>query len=300
MSSILSFPDRGQWGSAAWRGNCSGHVYKSLFEQVRPSFFVDPMVGSGTSVEVATEMGIEAVGLDLHSGFNILRDSVLEAVGGREADLVVSHPPYHDMVVYSGEQYAGAHPDDLSRCTSVDEFNEKLHVALLNQRNATRPDGIYGMIMGDMRRAGRYHCFTAEMIARLPSDELAAVIIKGQHNTTSGRQSYGRMRFPFITHEYLVLWTRKAAIRSTLGLLGAMARQAHQRLQGVWKAVIHECFVRSGKEAMPLADLYQVVAANAPEKVAANENWRAKVRQTLQSDPRFQSVDRGVWALKAA
>ena len=68
--SILSFPERGPWGKSSWRGNCSGHVYKSLFEQLRPGTFVDPMVGSGTSVEVAREMGIQAFGLDLHSGFN--------------------------------------------------------------------------------------------------------------------------------------------------------------------------------------------------------------------------------------
>lgn len=79
--SILSFPDRGHWGNASWRGNCSGHVYKKIFEQLKPGVFVDPMVGGGTSIEVAREMGIEAYGLDLHSGFNILRDSILERVG---------------------------------------------------------------------------------------------------------------------------------------------------------------------------------------------------------------------------
>ena len=63
--SVLSFPDRGKWGKSSWRGNCSGHVYKALFEQLRPTFFVDPMVGAGTSVEVAQEMGIESRGGDL-------------------------------------------------------------------------------------------------------------------------------------------------------------------------------------------------------------------------------------------
>lgn len=100
--SILSYPDRGPWGKSSWRGNCSGRILVDLFKQYQPKFFVDPMVGSGTSVEVAKEMGIDAVGLDLHSGFNILRQSILQAVGGREADLVWSHPAYHNMVVYSG------------------------------------------------------------------------------------------------------------------------------------------------------------------------------------------------------
>ena len=79
--SILSFPDRGPWGNSRYRGNCSGYVYKRVFEHLRPRVFTDPMVGSGTSVEVAREMGIEAYGLDLHSGFNILKTSILEAVG---------------------------------------------------------------------------------------------------------------------------------------------------------------------------------------------------------------------------
>jgi hypothetical protein len=35
-------------------------VYKRIFEHFRPHLFTDPMVGSGSSVEVAREMGIEA------------------------------------------------------------------------------------------------------------------------------------------------------------------------------------------------------------------------------------------------
>jgi hypothetical protein len=67
-------------------------------------------------------MSIEAHGLDLHSGFNILKQRILEVVG-KPSDLVLSHPPYHNIVVYSGnEQGRGAHPDDLSRCVSEDEF----------------------------------------------------------------------------------------------------------------------------------------------------------------------------------
>ena len=127
--SIVSFPDRGPWGNSRYRGNCSGHVYKRIFEHLRPRVFTDPMVGSGTSVEVAREMGIEAYGLDLHSGFNILKTSILETVG-KPSDLVLSHPPYHDLIPYSGSEWGrggGPHPDDLSRCATEDQHGQAVH-----------------------------------------------------------------------------------------------------------------------------------------------------------------------------
>jgi hypothetical protein len=61
----------------------------------------------GTSVEVAHEMGIEAHGSDLHSGFNILKRPILEAVG-KPSDLGPSHPPFHKIVVHCGEVWARA------------------------------------------------------------------------------------------------------------------------------------------------------------------------------------------------
>jgi len=203
--SILSFPDRGPWGNSRYRGNCSGYVYKRIFEHLRPRVFTDPMVGSGTSVEVAREMDIEAHGLDLHSGFNILKDSILERVG-KLSDLVLSHPPYHDIIPYSGSEWGREpHADDLSRCATADQFMDKLYIALLNQRTATMVDGHYGLIIGDVRRGGRYFSPQAEIIARMPRDELRSVLIKAQHNMASNSVRYAPMKFPKIEHEYVVL-----------------------------------------------------------------------------------------------
>jgi hypothetical protein len=41
-------PERGPWGRANYLGNCSGHVYRRIFEALRPAVFTDPMVGGGT------------------------------------------------------------------------------------------------------------------------------------------------------------------------------------------------------------------------------------------------------------
>lgn len=206
--SILSFPDRGPWGDHRYPGNCSGYIYKTLFEHLKPQVFTDPMVGSGTSVAVAREMGIEAHGLDLHSGFNILEHSILKTVG-KPSDLVVSHPPYHNIIVYSGAVWGRSPlPADLSRRVTEEEFLEKLHTALVNQREATRTGGYYGIIIGDVRKGGRYSSYQAEIITRMPRDELRAVVIKVQHNVKSDRTRYRHLTLPRIMHEYVVLWQR--------------------------------------------------------------------------------------------
>jgi len=296
--SVLSFAERGPWGDAKWRGNCSGFVYQALFQQLRPSVFVDPMCGSGTSIEVAREMRIKAYGLDLHSGFNILRDSILHAVG-EPADLVLSHPPYGDIIIYSGEVWGKAHADDLSRCTSEEDFHEKLHIALLNQRDATKPGGYYGTIIGDKRKNGAYVSYQAEAIARMPSNELAGVLIKQQHNVMSDSRTYRGMKLPRLMHEYILLWRRPETITSFLSDLSAMAQQQSARLTSTWKALVRTVLVSLGGQAS-LSAIYEKVAQNAPERLATNPNWQAKVRQVLnQNEAFFAPVDRGVWALAA-
>lgn len=292
--SILSYPDRGAWGKSSWRGNCSGHVYKELFDRLRPAVFVDPMVGSGTSVEVAKEMGIEAYGLDLHQGFNAIRDSILEAVG-KEADLCVSHPPYGGMIIYSGNVWGKPHHDDLSRCESDDDFHEKMQLALMNQREATKAGGHYGTIIGDWRRQGIYTSYQAEMIARMPKDELAAVLIKAQHNCQSDSKQYGKMALPFILHEYILLWRKKE--RPLLIMLNDLAKQQYARLTGTWKNVVRMALIQLGGKA-DLPSLYDAIAKTAPEKLATNAHWREKIRQTLnQNTSMFKASERGTWAI---
>ncbi|HQT51024.1 MULTISPECIES: hypothetical protein [unclassified Acidovorax] len=296
MQSVISYPDRGHWGDPKWRGNCSGRVYQDLFDQLQPKTFADPMVGSGTSVEVAKEMGIQAWGLDLHSGFNAIADSILLAVG-QQVDLCVSHPPYGSMIKYSGSVWGSEpHPGDLSHCSSNEEFHEKMQLVLLNQRDATKPQGFYGTIIGDYRKAGTYTSYQAEMIARMPSSELAAVIIKQQHNCVSDARSYAKLTLPRIQHEYILLWQKKSA--PILMLLGAMAKEQYARLTGTWKSIVGLVMQRLGGKAN-LDQIYHEVSRAAPNKLAENPNWKAKIRQVLNSTSLFRSSERGVWMLAA-
>jgi hypothetical protein len=300
--SIVSYKNRGQWGNNKYRGNASGHLYQDLFNWTRPQLVVDPCVGSGTSIEVAQSMGIESVGLDLHSGFNLLRNSILERVG-KPSDLCVSHFPYHDMVIYSGDQYAMEMPedyykDDLSKCANVDDFIEKSIVALLNQRESVRPGGYYATLIGDQRKNGQYHSFQAEFIARMP-EELASVVVKAQHNVMSNSKNYGgsfaKKGMPRIMHEYLLIWQKPETV-SVLVTLGDLAKKAYQRLWSTWKAVVRHALIQLGGKAS-LKEIYAFVENVAADRVTENQNWQAKIRQTLQRGECFDSEQRGVWQI---
>ena len=112
-------------------GNCSGFVQKSLIETFKPGYFVDPAEGGGTSRDVCRQMGVKYTGLDLRTGFNLLKDKLKDRVDGCP-DFIFFHPPYGEMVTYSGNLWGNAHTDDLSRCGNGDEFMAKLEVALMN------------------------------------------------------------------------------------------------------------------------------------------------------------------------
>lgn len=291
MSSILSFKDRGDWGDSNWHGNCSGHVYRHLFELIKPKTFVDPMAGSFTSIQVAKEMNVQAWGMDLHAGFNAVTDSILNEVG-QQVDLCISHPPYLDMVVYSGNVWGEPHPGDLSRCATHEDFYAKMVSVLLNQRDAVKPGSMYGTIIGDLRRNGKYYSSQAELICRMPSDELAGVLIKAQHNVRSNANKY-RLALPSIQHEYILLWRKVSA--PVIVLLSKMAKEQAQRLKSTWKAVVNLVVQRLGGKAS-LSEIYDEVARAAPERLASNDNWKAKVRQVLNSTGDYVPVERGVWA----
>lgn len=121
MDTILSYKNRGKWGKASYRGNCSGHVIKDLLEFYQPKKFLEVFSGSGTGKEVATELGMaNSIHLDLNNGWNALTDEIPSG-----NDFTFSHPPYWDIIAYETERGA-PHKDDLSNPMSYGEFISKL------------------------------------------------------------------------------------------------------------------------------------------------------------------------------
>ena len=294
MKSVMSFPERGNYGNSNWRGNTSGYVIKELVEHFNPKLFVDACEGSGTSRDVCKEMGIEYAGLDLYKGQDFTKDYILTQLP-RPADICFTHPPYHDMIAYSGSVYGKEIlTGDTSHCKNVEEFISKSQVMLMNQREATKEGGIYCTLIGDQRGGslgkGNFRSYQADFISMMPKDELLSVAIKLQHNCMSDTRVYSGNFVP-ILHEYLLIWKKKA--KSLFAVSLDIAKELQSRVATTWRNTIRIVMMKL-KQA-DLNTIYNEVEKVAASLIANNPNWKAKIRQTLQKH--FINVQRGVWAI---
>ena len=295
----MSFPERGNYGNKNWRGNCSGYPILNLVKHFRPTIFCDPSEGSGTSRDVARKlaregMKLEYFGFDLRTGFNLVRDSLVKMLP-READYIWYHPAYFSIIQYSGNVWGKEpHPDDLSRCGSYEEFLEKLQLSIFNIHEATRKNGNYSILIGDVRQNGNYYSIQSDIIKMCPG-KLEGVIIKEQHNCVSdGRQYTGNIIR--IAHEYILNFRRDGMVFSLLDATLEVSRRLKSLSDATWGALVQFALMKLDGEAN-LSDIYRVIEETAPDKTRTRPNWQAKVRQVLQF--KHKNVERGRWALAA-
>ncbi|WP_193065169.1 DNA methyltransferase [Oceanobacillus oncorhynchi] len=290
MKSIISYPDRGSWGDALYRGNTSGHVIKDVIQQFFPSQppkqFIEVFSGGGTGEDVAADLGVKnSIHLDLNSGWNVLTDEIPFG-----SDLIFSHPPYWNIISY--QRYNGGHPDDLSLNMSYEEFiskldqvNAKIYQSLLN-------GGRHAFLVGDVRRKGAYYSIIKDMTW---FGSLEAHIIKAQHNTLSDNKQYSNNNFIPISHEHLLVFKKDKVwilpIKSTV----TKYFDLRQFNNITWRDLIQGALEWLGGKA-ELTEIYKVIEGS--KRTLKNSHWKDKIRQTLQLHDNFWSSSRGVWELK--
>lgn len=286
----MSYPNRGNWGNSNWRGNTSGYIIKDLIEHFNPKLFVDACEGSGTSKDVCRDLNVNYIGLDLYSGNDFTKDSILAKLP-HPADIVFTHPPYHDMITYSGVVYGKNSIDgDTSRCNSPEEFISKSQTMLFNQREATKQGGIYTTLIGDHRKNGSFRSYQSDFISMMPKDELISVAIKLQHNCLSDNKQYNGNFIP-ILHEYLLIWKKKE--KSMIAISFDIASELQSRVATTWRNAIRIIMMKY--KTAPLNIIYDEIEKVAAHLIANNINWKAKIRQLLQKH--YNNVQRGIWSL---
>ena len=206
LCSVVSSPDRGLWGDPKFRGNCTGYLAKDLILRFNTRSVFDPAEGSGTIRDIVHEINkyrrknIHYEGRDLSQGWDILESPLPQ----QQFDMVWCHPPYWDMVRYSG------HEQNLSNCSSFGEFESKFNRSVERLSEALKPGGILAILIGDKRKSGAYYPLLRTLLMNSKVGELRAIIIKIQHHCQSDKKEYGG-RNPFlipIKHEYCLIYQK--------------------------------------------------------------------------------------------
>lgn len=302
MQSIVSYPDRGAYGRNSYRGNCSGLLIKDLIAQYHLKGLSDFMVGSGTTEDVIREAGLRGDFADLNRGYDMMSMDI-----PNRAENVFWHPPYHDMIVYSGKEYDATNverltglsaetilADDLSRCASWDEFVKKMNYCCLKQFSALEKGGRLFILVGDMKRRGRLYSMLCDL---LKPGTLEQVIIKAQHNCWSDRQIYSNQNFVPIVHEYLVVLKKESGLIVPVSWGTKKEYDMRSFRDMSWRDLVYSVIQENGGQ-MSLRELYDALKDSA--KAKANQYWQEKIRQTVQNIKRFVRTERGTYALAPA
>ena len=302
MQSIVSYPDRGSYGNNSYRGNCSGFLIKDIISQYHLQGLSDFMVGSGTTEQVVRESRLRGTFADLNRGYDMMSMDIPE-----RAENIFWHPPYHDMIVYSGNQYnindveratgltaETILADDLSRCATWEEFVKKMNYCMMKQFAALEKGGRMFTLVGDIKKSGVLYSMLLDMAK---PGTLEQVIIKAQHNTWSERQTYSGNFVPII-HEYLVV-TRKDAGLIVPVSWGVRSDTFDMRNAGSqsWRDLVFATIQHNGGQ-MSLPELYDALKDSA--KAKGNAHWQEKIRQTVQNIRNFVRTERGCYALAPA
>lgn len=306
LTSFMAFPERGNGGNNHWRGNCSPEVIASVLryildckryegKDISQFTLIDPMSGSGTSQAAADRFQIRSLLYDLNpapvygkGNWNALKDDVDDS-----ADLIFFHPPYHNIIKYSGNLWGNPHPDDLSQCENYQDFLEKLNYCIRKFFLSLRKDGRLAVLVGDIRSKGRFYSMQHDLMRM---GDFESFIVKGQFNCVSDNRRYKKPFIPVVT-EYLLLLKKADPL-----IVPFSCRQ-----EGWFsvsntdiKALTWHHLIRMTMESMggtaTLSDLYSRLKHHP--KTSNNSHYQERIRATLyEHKDQYLSVSRGCFRL---
>ena len=297
LTSIVSYPERGEGGNNRYRGNCSPKLIEDLIGFFKPTEICDYMCGSGTTKAAADKCGIQSRLYDLHSGFDIMNSEIKE-----RPEFIFWHPPYWDIIKYSDVMYKASDVQnrygydprklDLSRIPNWEQFVEAMNYAMMKQFASLEKGGRMAVLMGDIKKRGKLYSMLAEIIK---PGTLENIIIKAQHNCFSDNTQYSGSFIP-ILHEYVMIVRKDTPLLVPVIVAKEIKADIRDMAGATWRdvvaAVLEEC-----TEAVTLTYLYEQIEPH--KKAQNNKHWREKIRQTLQINPNhFHHTDRGMWVLK--
>ncbi len=232
-TTVWSFPDRGRWAgkSASYRGNWAPQIPRNVILRYSKEgdTVLDPMVGSGTTLVECAITNRRGIGYDINAKVvalakeNIKLSGVngthpltaqqgdarnLKDIASESVDLVLTHPPYVDIVKYS-EDLEG----DISLIHDVGKFCIEINKVAKECLRVLKPDHYCAILIGDTRRKQHYIPVAFRVMEEFlkAGFVLKEDVIKQQHNcraTHYWASQSKRFNFLLIMHEHLFVFRK--------------------------------------------------------------------------------------------
>lgn len=232
-TTVWSFPQRGKWAgkSGSYRGNWAPQIPRNVILRYSKEgdTVLDPMVGSGTTLVECALTNREGIGYDINPQVVTLAKENLKLAGVNgshpltlkqgdarnlkdlapdSVDLVLTHPPYTDIVRYS-DDLSG----DLSLIHGIEEFCAEIGKVAQECLRVLKPNRFCAILMGDTRRKQHYIPLAFRVMEEFlkAGFVLKEDVIKQQHNCRATGYWTGQSKkfnFLLIMHEHLFVFRK--------------------------------------------------------------------------------------------
>ena len=232
-TTVWSFPKRGDWAThnSDYRGNFAPQIPRNVIEMYsqKGDTVLDPMVGAGTTLIETRLTGRSGIGIDINPSALKLADKALDFESSYSnqqeirlgdardlsflpdncIDLVVTHPPYLNIIRYS----SGEIPEDLSNIGSLPKFCDQIEIIASELLRVLKPDKFCVVLIGDTRKGKHFVPLAYNVMKRFlkAGFVLKEDIIKLQHNCTTTsrwRSKALKKKFYLIMHEHLFVFRK--------------------------------------------------------------------------------------------
>jgi DNA modification methylase len=247
-TTVWSFPERGSWAThnPKYRGNFAPQIARNIIEMYseQGDSILDPMVGAGTTLIEAKLLARNALGMDINPEAAKLAEEALKFKHQPESkqkvkvgdardlsflkddsfDLVLTHPPYMNIIKYSEGKIA----EDLSNIGSLPKFCDQMEKIAKELFRVLKPNRYCAILIGETRKGKHMVPLAFNVMARFLKAGfiLKEDIIKVQHHckfTERWRWKAERDKFYLIMHEHLFVFRKPAEIED-------LARLKYSRL----------------------------------------------------------------------
>ena len=250
---ILGDRDNSGKHDGSYHGNFIPQIPNQLMRRYTAAdgVVLDGFLGSGTTMIEARRLGRNSVGVELlpemaaaakraahsqavelpesesdvfaevivgDSGGKKMRDkvaAVLAKRGRKSLDLIVLHPPYHDIIKFSDRA------EDLSNAESAEEFVRRFGDVVANFSPLLRPRHYLAVVIGDKYADGEWTPLgfrvMEETLRRDKDLSLKSIVIKNMLNNRAKRNKENLWRYRALAggfyvfrHEYILLFQKKS------------------------------------------------------------------------------------------